>query len=94
MIRLPDGNEVPGEFFVRFIGRNPGVIQFRVTQYALDQLVIELVVDHQFTKQILGDIKTNVSKILGDSVKLDYRLVDKLETTPTGKFRVTISYVS
>ena len=94
MIRLPDGNEVPGEFFVRFIGRNPGVIQFRVTQYALDQLVIELVVDHQFTKQILGDIKMNVSKILGDSVKLDYRLVDKLETTPTGKFRVTISYVS
>ena len=94
IIRLPDGNEIPGEFFVRFIGRNPGVSQFRVTQYALDQLIVELVVDDQFTRQILAGIKENVNKILGDSVELKYRIVDKLQTTPTGKFRVTISFVN
>jgi len=93
IIRLSDGTEIPGEFFVRFVGKNPGVIQFRVTQHALDQLIVELVVDQQFTRQILESIKINVSKILGDSVGLDYQIVDKLETTPTGKFRVTISYV-
>jgi len=93
IIRLSDGAEIPGEFFVRFVGKNPGVIQFRVTQHALDQLIVELVVDQQFTRQILESIKINVSKILGDSVGLDYQIVDKLETTPTGKFRVTISYV-
>jgi hypothetical protein len=49
------------------------------------------VVDHQFTKRIFDGLKVNVRKVLGDSVKLDYRLVDKLETTPTGKFRVAIS---
>ena len=94
MIRLPDGNEIPGEFFVRYVGRNPGVRQFCVKQYVLDELVIELVVDHQFSKQVSDGMKRRVRKILGNSVKLDYRLVEKLELTPTGKSRVTVSFVS
>lgn len=93
IIRLPDGNEIPGEFFVRYVGRNPGVAQFRVTQYTRDRLVIELVVDHQFTEQVFNGIKKNLRKVLGDSVEPDFRFVDRLDATPTGKFRITVSFV-
>jgi phenylacetate-CoA ligase len=93
LIVLPDGNEVPGEFFVRFIGNKPGIVEFRVEQNSLDRLDIRLVTDELFTPAVLAAMQQDLRDVLGAALALNIERVDRLPLTPSGKFRVTVSNV-
>jgi phenylacetate-CoA ligase len=91
LIVLPDGNEVPGEFFVRFIGNKPGIVEFRVEQNSLECLDIKLVTDETFTPAVLAVMQQDLRDVLGTTLLLNIEKVDQLPLTPSGKFRVTVS---
>ncbi|MES2627181.1 MAG: AMP-binding protein [Pseudomonadota bacterium] len=93
MIKLEDGNEVPGEFFVRFIGNKPGVVQYRVIQESLSVISVELVTNHLFTDVIQNAMEKDLRAVLGSQLIINIRFMDQLELTPSGKFRVTISRI-
>jgi phenylacetate-CoA ligase len=93
MIKLADGNEIPGEFFVRFIGNKPGVAQYRVVQEAVDVINVELVVNQLFSDVILHDMEQDLRAVLGQQLTINMHFKDQLELTPSGKFRVTVSKI-
>jgi phenylacetate-CoA ligase len=93
MIKLEDGNEIPGEFFVRFIGNKPGVVQYRVIQESLKVINIELVINYLFTDVVLNDMEKDLRAVLGQQLAINIHFMERLEPTPSGKFRVTISKI-
>lgn len=94
MIRLVNGNELSGEFFVRFVGNKPGVCQFRVTQETLTEITIDLVVDQLFTDAVFRTMENDLREVLGTDLKIVFNRVDQLQPSPTGKFRVTVSKIA
>jgi phenylacetate-CoA ligase len=93
MIKLADGNEIPGEFFVRFIGNKPGVVQYRVVQETLNVINVELVVNQLFNDAILNNMENDLRAVLGHQLTINIHFMEQLELTPSGKFRVTVSLV-
>lgn len=90
-IRTPAGHVLPGEFFPHMLKDVPGLERFRLVQHRLDQLDLSIVRNSGFDDTSLAYIRREVTKVLGDSVKLHCHFVDDIPLTPSGKLRVTVS---
>lgn len=90
-IRTPDGRILPGEFFPHMLKDVPGLSRFQLVQRQLDRLELSIVRSGEFNDASLAYIQRETAKVLGDSVVLDYRFVDDIPLTRSGKRRVTLS---
>lgn len=90
-IRSPAGHLLPGEFFPHMLKDVPGLLRFQVVQRRLDQLELALVRGAGFDESSLGYIRSELAKVVGDSLELRFHFVDDIPLTPSGKSRVTIS---
>ena len=90
-IRTPDGRILPGEFFPHMLKDVPGLSRFQLVQRQLDRLELSIVRSGEFNDDSLAYIQRETAKVLGDSVVLDYRFVDDIPLTRSGKRRVTLS---
>lgn len=90
-IRTPDGRILPGEFFPHMLKDVPGLAQFQLVQRQLDRLELSIVRRDGFDDASIAYIRRETAKVLGDSVELDYRFVDDIPLTRSGKRRVTLS---
>ena len=90
-IRTPDGRILPGEFFPHMLKDVPGLVRFQLIQRQLDRLELSIVRSDAFDDASIAYIQRETAKVLGDSVALDYRFVDDIPLTRSGKRRVTLS---
>jgi phenylacetate-CoA ligase len=90
-IRTPDGHILPGEFFPHMLKEVPGVQRFQLVQRQLDRLDLAIVRGTGFDDASLAFIRNEISKVLGDSVVVDFHFVEDIPLTASGKLRVTVS---
>jgi phenylacetate-CoA ligase len=82
---------VPGEYVVyAFLGAT-GIRRYQVVQKQLDAFEILIVPDAGFDAGIIEHVRSELVKVVGDSVALNFRLTDEIPLTPSGKQRVTVS---
>jgi phenylacetate-CoA ligase len=90
-LRTRDGRFVPGEYVVyAFLGAT-GIRRYQVVQKQLDAFEILIVPDTGFGAGIIEHVRSELVKVVGDSVALNFRLTDEIPLTPSGKQRVTVS---
>jgi phenylacetate-CoA ligase len=90
-IRTPEGHVLPGEFFPHMLKDVPGLQRFQLVQRRLDRLDLSIVRGAGFDDASLEYIRSEVDKVLGDSVQLHCHFVDDIPLTRSGKLRVTVS---
>ena len=90
-LRTPDGRFVPGEYIVyAFLGAT-GIRRYQVVQKQLDRFDITVVRDHDFEEGVIGKLRHELQKVVGDNVALNFHYADDIPLTATGKQRVTVS---
>lgn len=91
IIKTPDGKNVPGEFFPHLMKEFKGIERFQVIQDKLDHLQVKVVKNDKFSESEFNFMRSEISKVVGVMVNVDFVFVDNIPLTKTGKFRVTIS---
>jgi phenylacetate-CoA ligase len=74
-----------------------GIKQYRIIQEEKDKIVIELAITKDFSKnskKILNRATSNLKKLFGESLNVEYQLQNNLQKDTSGKFRSVISKVS
>lgn len=93
-LRTPDGHMLPGEFFPHMLKDVPGLLRFQVVQETLQRLELSIVRAPSFDASSLDYIRNQVARVMGESVYLDFKFVDDIPLTRSGKLRVTVSRLS
>jgi phenylacetate-CoA ligase len=89
-LRLKDGRLLPGEYIVYVFLAVNGVKQYQVVQRQLDALLVRLVPDANYDTAAHEIIRDGIRKVAGDSVRIEFEIVDAIALTSSGKRRVTI----
>ncbi len=87
----PEGKNIHGWFFNHlFYASGHGIKEYQVTQTAIDQLVIKLVLDESFDGTNLETIKKSIAaKSAGWNVQ--FKEVDTINRTRAGKFKFIVN---
>ena len=100
VFRTREGRIIPGEYFIHFIGvvLNKGNIKkFQVIQEKEDHIMVKLVLDNNESfvknKKDFDEITEKIKLVMGKDVKVEYKLVDEILPTKSGKYRYTISKI-
>lgn len=100
VLKTKEGRIVPGEYFIHFIGviLNKGIInKFQIIQEKEDYIIVKLVLDNKDlfvkNKRDFDEITDKIKLVMGENTKIEYKLVDEIPTTKSGKYRYTISKV-
>ena len=72
-------------------GGASGIRRYQVVQKRLDAFEILVVPDEGFDPGVIERVRSELMKVVGDSVALEFRLTDEIPLTPSGKQRVTVS---
>lgn len=93
IIRMPQGDLIHGEYFTHlFYGRND-IRQFQVHQKALDHIIVRYVPSGKPPREYMENVAERIRKRLGDGVKVEVELCEKIPVPLSGKHRFTISDV-
>jgi len=72
----------------------PGVLQFRVIQRKVDQFLLQLKIERDFTKgTVVRKSHTEMTRILGQQSDIEIQIVDEIPRDPSGKVRSVISNI-
>lgn len=94
MIVTPSGKALGG-FFWTFISRAvPGIKQFQVCQKDIGSVDFKIVPDRTFKKESTQQLEKEIKEKGGETLKVNFKLVDEIPLTPSGKFRFIVSELS
>lgn len=93
-IRTRNGHVLPGQFFPFMLKDVKGLERFQLVQRELDRLDLSIVRGPTFDTESMAYLRSEFSKVLGDSIELRCHFVDDIPLTPSGKLRVTVSELS
>lgn len=91
VIRTQDGRMLAGEFFPHLMKDISGVERFQVVQRNLDELEISIVKNDAFNSASMQLLNEEIRKVLGAGIDVQYKFLDDIPLTSSGKLRVTIS---
>ncbi|MCD6277000.1 hypothetical protein J7J69_01990, partial [candidate division WOR-3 bacterium] len=91
IIVTPDGRMITRLDFL-FKGMK-NVIEAQLEQDSKDHIFVRIVPGDHFGEEDKARLVSNIREHLGDSIKIDFLLVDAIPRTKTGKFRYVISHV-
>lgn len=94
MIKTPGGKMIPGEFFPHLLKDFSWIQRFQVIQDKLDSLTIKMVSNHEMNPDEFDLLKKKISKVMGADIHINYKFVDDIPLTKSGKHRVTISNIA
>ena len=94
MLTTPDGRFIPGEFFPHLIKDIPGIEAFQVRQTHADQLVVLMVRPGDVPEAKLAFMRSAIDKVVGTDMKVEFRFVDEIPLTPSGKRRVAVREIA
>jgi len=90
---LPSGKKISPRM-INVIENIPGIKDYQTIQVSKELFVVKLVKNKKFSKKTISDLKTQIMKgCLGERVKVEVELVDKINRERTGKRRAVISKV-
>lgn len=92
-IALADGRICHGAVTSHLLRDEPGIIEFKTHQRAVDLFDIELVVDDSFEADAIGRVRRRYRELFGPRVEARCRVVDRIEPDPSGKRRYVVSDV-
>ena len=91
------GDLIDGEYFTDLFYFRNYIKQFQVVQKAVDHIVINLVIkDKQQIKDVEKDsnqINDRIKLVMGNETKIEYNILDVIESSPSGKYMYTYSQV-
>jgi len=90
-----DGKVISPTIFFPYPFRDYEEIQqFRVIQQQKDHVIIQVIPRGILNKQlILQDAEINIKRVFGESMQVEFQILDKIERDPTGKLRKIISNI-
>jgi len=91
MIKLGDNKYLAGEFFPHLF-KDFDILKFQVVQESLDKLTVSLVRGGGMSDEDIAYLNKRIKEYLGE-VNFSFNFVNDIPTTPSGKFRFTISRV-
>jgi len=91
---LPDGTVKHALSIIYPLRATPGIKQFRVTQGCDYGVVVDVVCDDRVARVSLESVRRKVRPVLGDSISLDVRRVERIPASRSGKYRYVISRAS
>ena len=94
LIITPEKKYFTVEFFVVFFEHIKGIDQFQVIQSSSDTIIFKIVKNNKFIQKDLLFIKNGMKERMGESMKTVIEFVDKIEPSPSGKFRFVISNIT
>ncbi|MFX0198611.1 MAG: phenylacetate--CoA ligase family protein [Candidatus Hodarchaeota archaeon] len=71
-----------------------GIKQFQVVQESVSEINIKVVTDESFEEGRIDTLVNEIREYLGEDMKVNFQIVDKLLPTKSGKFRFIISKIS
>ena len=90
VLRTPDGRVVPGEIFPHLMKEFPEIREFQARQLALDHIVVSAVLDQPLSAAHRELMDTELRKVFGPGLRIDFERVDVIPRLASGKRRVTI----
>lgn len=94
MIVTPSG-QVLGGFFWTFISRAvKGIKQFQVAQKERNRVEFKIVPDDDFKKESIRILQKEIREKAGNDLEVDFKIVDSIPLTPSGKLRFVISDIA
>lgn len=90
-----DCAKVDGEFFTHLFYVESQVKQFQVIQHSIENIEIKVVFydDVRDINNIFERIRANVLKVMGENVNVDFKIVNDIPVSASGKRIYTISHV-
>ncbi len=72
-----------------------GIQQFRVIQPQKEHVIIQVIPRRglQNKQQIFQDAESNIKRLFGESMQVEFQMLDKIERDPSGKLRKIVSNV-
>ncbi len=69
--------------------------QFRVIQPQKEHVIIQVIPRRglQNKQQIFQDAESNIKRLFGESMQVEFQMLDKIERDPSGKLRKIVSNV-
>ena len=93
IIVSPSGKLIHGEFFTHLFYKLKGIKQFQVLQEDVKRLIIKLVKEYDFSEDTLEFLRNVIHTHADAAFEIDFEYCKKIEASPSGKFRFTISNV-
>lgn len=90
MLQTPEGKFIHGEFFTHIFWEINGVREFQVIQKKLNELVVKMIVEENFDERQLDTIR-EIIKRKSKGWEIEFRYVDNIERTRSGKYRYILS---
>lgn len=94
ILTTPDGRFIPGEFFPHLIKDVAGIEAFQVRQTHADQLVLLMVRHMDIPEAELARLRSTIHQVVGTEMKVEFRFVDEIPLTPSGKRRVAVREIA
>ena len=91
---LRDGRLCHGAISSTVLRDEPGIVQFKTYQRAVDRFEVLVVVDERFDPGALERIRGRYRAVFGPHVQAQIRVVDEIPPDPSGKRRHVISDVA
>lgn len=97
-ILTQSGQIIHGEFFTHLFYNKPQIKQFQIIQEKIDSIKIFIIPNSSYENfdftTIVREIETEITNwIKNDNLVIELSIVDKIETTKTGKHRFTYSKI-
>lgn len=93
-LRTTDGRVLPGEYFVHTLMNFSAIRHYQVVQRSLDRILMKIVATADFDASVEAGIRTEIRKLVGDSVAVEFEYADTIALTASGKRRVTVCELS
>jgi len=87
----PEGSVISAVTLVLYLVDNgPPVGQVQVIQDRIDHLLVRLTKDPLPGKELYDHYTREVARLFGETVRVDFDLVDSIESEPSGKYRFAV----
>lgn len=93
MLTLPDGRLISPSVLTHPFKPLDCIEGSQIVQTSPDAVEVRLVAGDGFSDNLSRDLRDALAERLGQGVRIDIRLVDRLETSRNGKFKWVISHV-
>jgi phenylacetate-CoA ligase len=92
IIELPDGGNlsVPSFFGSKLLRLVKGIRQYQIEKVTNDKIIINLVKDEEFTESENKIITESLNEYLAGKINWEIKILDKIEESKTGKFKLVI----
>jgi len=92
-IKTPDGKSVGGFFWTYLSRAVPGIRSFQVEQKEIDGVIFRIVPGPDWKNEYTKVLEEKVRENCGEDFGADFRLVDEIPLTPSGKSKFIISHL-